>query len=49
MIEVNEFDAINESAMLQGLSKEDLAILAKFCDKKQMTKGMTVFIENMPG
>ncbi|MBW2451067.1 MAG: cyclic nucleotide-binding domain-containing protein [Deltaproteobacteria bacterium] len=49
MIEVTDFNAINESAMLQDLSKEDLAVLAKFCDKKHMTKGMTVFIENMPG
>lgn len=49
MVTANNFVAVKNSLLLQGLSDEDLERLATFCEMRTMTEGTTVFIENMPG
>lgn len=49
MIDVKEFKNIRGSHMLQGISDTDLRKLADVCEKRQMSEGTTIFIENMPG
>ena len=49
MVKVEDFSAISNSIMLQGLSGEELEKLAGFCEMREMGEGTTVFIENMPG
>lgn len=49
MLNADDFAAIKNSTMLQGLSGEDLNRFADFCEMREMNEGTTVFIENMPG
>lgn len=49
MLKINDFNAVKESALLQGLTEDDLRRLAGFCELRKMDEGTTVFIENMPG
>lgn len=49
MIDSGDFSSIKNSTMLQGFSDADLNKLSEYCDKRVMSEGTTVFIENMPG
>lgn len=49
MINAQDFADIKGSVMLQGLTNDDLEVLASFCESRDMSEGTTVFIENMPG
>lgn len=49
MITAAEFHDIRESSVLKGLEDQDLDRLARLCERRDMTEGTTVFIENMPG
>lgn len=49
MIDVKEFKNIRGSHMLRDISDTDLRKLADVCEKRQMSEGTTIFIENMPG
>ena len=49
MIDVKEFKNIRGSHMLRDISDTDLQKLAHVCEKRQMSEGTTIFIENMPG
>lgn len=49
MLKAEDFAAVRGSAMLQGLTDEDMKKLAGFCELRKMAEGTTVFIENMPG
>jgi CRP/FNR family transcriptional regulator, cyclic AMP receptor protein len=49
MVNSEDFNAISNSKMLEGLSEDDLTKLADYCEKREMPEGTTVFLENMPG
>ena len=49
MIKPEKLLAIRGTAMLSGVSDDELSRLAVFCEERQMGEGTTVFIENMPG
>ncbi|NIP49251.1 MAG: cyclic nucleotide-binding domain-containing protein [Gammaproteobacteria bacterium] len=49
MVKAEDFSAIKNSVMLQGLTDEDFDKLAALCEMRKMEEGTTVFIENMPG
>ena len=49
MIDVKEFENIRDSHMLRDISDTDLQKLADVCEKRRMSEGTTIFIENMPG
>jgi len=49
MVKVEDFSDIKGSTLLQGLGKEDLEKFAGYCEKREMSEGTTIFIENMPG
>lgn len=44
-----ELQEVKTSALLAGLSDQDLADLATICHDKDLAEGMTIFIENMQG
>lgn len=49
MIDSSDFSPIKSSTMIQGFSDDDLGMLSEYCEKREMSEGTTVFIENMPG
>ena len=49
MVKADDFIAIKNSTMLQGLSEDEFGKLAALCEIRKMGEGTTVFIENMPG